>query len=108
MECGLAVMNSPTVCLEKVPCLRMPRRAARTLPVRHAGSGRRRRGGAGRPVAVWSVMSLEQPIRHILVAHDFERSSDAALDYALALAKSLGARVTILHTYEIPSMGAPE
>jgi nucleotide-binding universal stress UspA family protein len=53
-------------------------------------------------------MDLKEPIRHILVAHDFERDSDVALDYAIALARALGARVTILHTYEIPSMGAPE
>ncbi len=53
-------------------------------------------------------MNTVQPIKHILVAHDFEKDSDAALDYALGLARALGARITLLHTYEIPSMGAPE
>jgi nucleotide-binding universal stress UspA family protein len=53
-------------------------------------------------------MSTHQPIRHILVAHDFEPDADAALDYALALAKPLGARVTIIHTFEAPPVGAPE
>jgi nucleotide-binding universal stress UspA family protein len=53
-------------------------------------------------------MTAKQPIRHILVAHDFEKDSDVALEYALGLAKPLGAKVTILHAYEIPSMGAPE
>jgi nucleotide-binding universal stress UspA family protein len=48
------------------------------------------------------------PIRHILVGHDFNESSDGALDYALAVAHSSEGRVTVLHTYEIPSMGAPE
>ena len=53
-------------------------------------------------------MSSHQPVRHILVAHDFEPDADAALEYALNLAKALGARVTLLHTYEIPSAGSPE
>ena len=53
-------------------------------------------------------MSSHQPIRHILVAHDFEPNADAALEYAVGLAKPLGARVTVLHAYEVPSMGAPE
>src|SRR5277367_3115305 len=47
-------------------------------------------------------------IRHVLVAHDFSETSDAALDYALGLAQKLGARVTVVHAYEIPSLGAPE
>jgi nucleotide-binding universal stress UspA family protein len=53
-------------------------------------------------------MTTTQPIRHILVAHDFNETSDAALEYALNLARPLGARVTVLHAYEIPSLGAPE
>jgi nucleotide-binding universal stress UspA family protein len=53
-------------------------------------------------------MNLNQPIRHILVAHDFHETSDAALDYAMALARPLGARVTVLHAYETRSMGYPE
>ena len=47
-------------------------------------------------------------IRHVLVAHDFSETSDAALDYALGLAQKLGARVTVVHAYDIPSHGAPE
>jgi nucleotide-binding universal stress UspA family protein len=53
-------------------------------------------------------MNSTQPIQHILVAHDFQENSDAALDYALSLAKKLGSRITVLHAYEIPSLGAPE
>jgi nucleotide-binding universal stress UspA family protein len=53
-------------------------------------------------------MNLKEPVRHILVAHDFAADSEAALDYAVALAKPLGARITVLHTYEFPSMGMPE
>jgi nucleotide-binding universal stress UspA family protein len=53
-------------------------------------------------------MSTELAIRHILVAHDFEEISDVALDYALGLARMAGARVTVLHVYEIPSVSGPE
>jgi nucleotide-binding universal stress UspA family protein len=53
-------------------------------------------------------MNTEQPIRHILVAHDFQDVSAVALDYALALAKPFGARVTVVHAYDISAIGAPE
>ena len=53
-------------------------------------------------------MNPTPDIRHVLVAHDFSETSEAALDYALGLAQKLGARVTIVHAYEIPSHGAPE
>jgi nucleotide-binding universal stress UspA family protein len=62
----------------------------------------------GATVAHHLAMTTTQPIRHILVAHDLSDTSDAALEYALNLARPLGARVTILHAYEIPSLGAPE
>jgi nucleotide-binding universal stress UspA family protein len=53
-------------------------------------------------------MNPTPDIRHVLVAHDFSETSEGALDYALGLAQKLGARVTIVHAYEIPSHGAPE
>jgi nucleotide-binding universal stress UspA family protein len=53
-------------------------------------------------------MNPTADIRHVLVAHDFSETSDAALDYGLGLAQKLGARVTVVHAYEIPSHGAPE
>jgi nucleotide-binding universal stress UspA family protein len=53
-------------------------------------------------------MNPTPDIRHVLVAHDFSETSNAALDYALGLAQKLGARVTVVHAYEIPSHGAPE
>jgi nucleotide-binding universal stress UspA family protein len=34
--------------------------------------------------------------------------SDAALEYALGLAATVGARITVFHAYDVPSMGAPE
>jgi nucleotide-binding universal stress UspA family protein len=47
-------------------------------------------------------------IQRILVAHDFGDASQAALAYALDLAAKLGARVTIVHAYEIPVYGLSE
>ncbi|HLK37550.1 MAG TPA: universal stress protein [Polyangiaceae bacterium] len=47
-------------------------------------------------------------IQHILVPHDFSETADHALAYALGLAQKLGAKVTILHAYEIPAYGFPE
>lgn len=52
------------------------------------------------------VAPKEQPImaspKHILVAVDFNEVSERALDYALTLAKSLGAKVTVIHVYALP------
>jgi nucleotide-binding universal stress UspA family protein len=53
-------------------------------------------------------MNPTPDIGHLLVAHDFSETSDAALDYALGLAQKLGARLTVVHAYEIPSHGSPE
>jgi len=47
-------------------------------------------------------------IRHILVAHDFGQTAQAALVYALDLAETLKARVTVVHAYEVPVYGFPE
>jgi nucleotide-binding universal stress UspA family protein len=55
-----------------------------------------------------TTMNPTPDIHHVLVAHDFSETSAAALDYALGLAQKLGARVTIVHAYELPSYGAPE
>jgi nucleotide-binding universal stress UspA family protein len=45
-------------------------------------------------------MGPKRMIKHILVAHDFHENSEAALDYAMTLARAVGARVTVLHAYE--------
>jgi nucleotide-binding universal stress UspA family protein len=47
-------------------------------------------------------------IRHILVPTDFTETSDRGLDYAIALAERLDARVTVMHAYEIPVVGFPD
>jgi len=47
-------------------------------------------------------------IQHILVPHDFSDTAQCALDYALALAEKFAARVTIVHTYEVPLLSYPE
>jgi nucleotide-binding universal stress UspA family protein len=53
-------------------------------------------------------MSLSSP-RHILVPHDFGEPAEYALSFALDLAQKLGARVTVMHAYEImPAMGSGE
>jgi nucleotide-binding universal stress UspA family protein len=51
---------------------------------------------------------MSTTIERILVAHDFGDASDAALKYAIGLAEKLGARVTIVHAYEIPVYGFAE
>jgi nucleotide-binding universal stress UspA family protein len=49
-----------------------------------------------------------QPLKHILVGHDFQECSEVATDYAVSLAQRFGARVTVLYAYEVVSLGAPE
>ncbi len=51
---------------------------------------------------------MSTTIQHILVAHDFGETSQAALTYAIDLAAKLGARVTVVHAYEVPVYGFPE
>ncbi len=46
--------------------------------------------------------------RHILVPHDFSETAQMALAYAVELGLKLGARITILHAYELPSYGYAE
>jgi len=49
---------------------------------------------------------MRQPKR-ILVATDFSDTANAAFDYAVDLAKLLGAKVTAVHAYELPVYGFP-
>src|SRR6187200_2934452 len=44
----------------------------------------------------------------ILVPTDFGEPSEAALDYAIDLAKALGSEVVLMHAYEIPVVGFPD
>jgi nucleotide-binding universal stress UspA family protein len=44
----------------------------------------------------------------ILVPTDFGEPSEAALDYALELARPLGAEIALMHAYEIPIIGMPD
>jgi nucleotide-binding universal stress UspA family protein len=46
--------------------------------------------------------------RTILVPVDFAEASVAALDYAVDLAEGTGAKIYILHTYELPIAGLSE
>lgn len=44
----------------------------------------------------------------IVVATDFGPSAEAALDYAVVLAKALNARIFLVHTYQLPIIGFPD
>jgi nucleotide-binding universal stress UspA family protein len=44
----------------------------------------------------------------ILVPTDFGEPSEAALDYAMALAKPFGAEIVLLHSFEVPIVGFPD
>jgi nucleotide-binding universal stress UspA family protein len=46
--------------------------------------------------------------RHILVPHDFSDTAQQALAFAVDLAAKLGAKITIVHAYEVPSYGYPD
>jgi nucleotide-binding universal stress UspA family protein len=53
-------------------------------------------------------MSQSLP-RHILVPHDFSDTAQHALSFAIVLAEKLGARVTVMHAYELaPPVGYGE
>jgi nucleotide-binding universal stress UspA family protein len=52
-------------------------------------------------------MESKLAIRHILMAHDFGQTSEQVLSYALDLAQCLGAKLTVVHAYEVPSYGVP-
>lgn len=43
-----------------------------------------------------------RPIRTILVPTDFSPHATRALDYAVGLAKALGAKIDVFHAYEAP------
>ena len=52
-------------------------------------------------------MTLAPP-KHIVVGADFSDIADGALDYAIALARPLDARITLVHALEVPTWGFPE
>jgi nucleotide-binding universal stress UspA family protein len=47
-------------------------------------------------------------LRHIVVPVDFEETSEKALAYAVELARTFNATITIVHSYQIPLYGFPE
>jgi nucleotide-binding universal stress UspA family protein len=47
-------------------------------------------------------------VRNIVVATDFSDLADHALDEAVELAEKLGAKITLVHSYEIPVYGFPD
>jgi nucleotide-binding universal stress UspA family protein len=52
-------------------------------------------------------MGMSLP-KTILVPTDFGTGSDHALNYAVELARALGAELVVMHTYEIPMIGFPD
>ncbi|HVJ94100.1 MAG TPA: universal stress protein, partial [Labilithrix sp.] len=63
----------------------------------------RKRSGKG--LALRSRMPFP---KNILVPTDFSDTATEALDYAIDIAEKFGARVTVLHTFEIPLVGLPD
>lgn len=46
-------------------------------------------------------------VKRIVVGTDFSAPANHALDVAVSLATSVGAKVTLVHAYEIPTIGFP-
>ncbi|HEY3593004.1 MAG TPA: universal stress protein [Polyangiaceae bacterium] len=47
-------------------------------------------------------------LRHIVVPVDFEETSEKALAYAVELARTFNATITVVHSYVIPLYGFPD
>ncbi len=47
-------------------------------------------------------------LQKMLVATDFSDASDVAVESALDLAEAMGASITLVHTYSLPTYGYPE
>lgn len=54
-----------------------------------------------------TALNLKAP-EHILVPTDFSEPSKAAIEYAVVLAKKLGADVHVVHAFELPLVGFPD
>ncbi len=51
---------------------------------------------------------MTSDIKEIVVPIDFTATSECALDYAIDFAKQVGARLTLVHAYELPVYGFPD
>lgn len=51
---------------------------------------------------------MASDIKQILVPIDFSPTSEHALDYAIDFAKKVGAKITVMHAYELPVYGFPD
>jgi nucleotide-binding universal stress UspA family protein len=65
---------------------------------------------AARLRAAWLLLRTTDMTlpKRILAPTDYGPSSDEALDYAVDLAKVLGADIVVLHAYELPIVGFPD
>jgi nucleotide-binding universal stress UspA family protein len=48
------------------------------------------------------------PPKQIIVATDFSATAEAALEYAATFAKSIGAKIALVHVYQIPNYSYPD
>ncbi len=48
------------------------------------------------------------PPKHLVVATDFSDTANHAVEYAVNLAKSVGAKITVAHVYELPTYTYPD
>jgi nucleotide-binding universal stress UspA family protein len=53
-------------------------------------------------------MNTTPDIKHIVVAHDFSDTAVYAFGYALGIAAKFGARVTVVHVYDVATFGYPD
>ena len=51
---------------------------------------------------------MRTPPKKILVATDFSDGAQAAVDYAIAIAKPLDAEIVVMHAWEIPVYAFPD
>jgi|SRR5579859_4397614 len=88
----------------------------RARPLGSSETPQRRRDSAGRakrlhrgPVrAPPCAADPSMPDNTILVATDFSTTSRAAVDWAAALAKELGAKLIVAHWFDLPVIGFPD
>jgi nucleotide-binding universal stress UspA family protein len=81
----------------------------RHSPRRGMDFGSTARGVLSKAVCpVWIQPGPAREVRRILVPTDLSTSAARALDFALALAGRIGARVTALHVFDPPTLGAAD
>lgn len=91
-----------TESLETLGAALVPMAMAGRPPERAVSAGRQRQGPAVVPSS--SGYEYAVPPQHILIPLDGKAPTSRVLDYALALAGKLQARLTLLHVLEMPAL----